>query len=86
MMGKVRLILRGALAGVDGASNAFLAYGVSTTQARMVLTQVTALFGEVEVASAYLMMPYFEGAAKAVGLRPEIGIHVYTALYFLFGV
>lgn len=85
-MGKVRLVIRGALVGVDGASTALSSYGVSTSQARMVLTQVNAVFGEVEVATANLMVPYFEAAAKAVGFSPATGIHVYNALYFMFGL
>jgi len=85
-MGKVSLILKGALAGVRGASGALAPYGVSTTTAESVLLQVSAKFGAVEVASARMMIPYFEGAAAELGLGREVGVHVYNALYFLFGI
>jgi len=83
-MGKVSLILKKALARIRAASSALTHYGISTTTSESVLLQVSAKFGAVEVASARIIIPYFEGAAAELGLGREVGVHVNNALYFLF--
>lgn len=82
-MGKVSIAIRAALAGLRGLGT-LIDYNLTESVAFRVLTKVEALFGSVEVASAQVMLPYFEAAAVELGLQRSVGIAVYNACYALF--
>jgi len=85
-MGKVGVLVRLAIQGLARAGASLSQYGVSSSQALRVLQAVEAQFGAIEVNMGARMIPYFEAAAQSLGLSREVGINVYNAVYFLFGL